>query len=173
MSLEETRLTIDPQKPFLVFCYHDTVKDVNAMPVPTHFSMMTCKTVNMPNGGMEQTFEIKTNAIYCQRSGEIKFNNGYPTLTALELAQMAKEILKEVDVIQILYSDNQLYYVRQVLGYEGPVIQVKVDQPYKGVITANACIPLANHNTFSCSHCLLLAILSRQNSEFNKKLYVD
>lgn len=156
MLFEEKEVVPDQQKPFIVFCHHDTVKDQNGIPLPTHFSILTCQS-----GINEMSFEIRTNAIYCQQNGQIKFNNGYPTVKPAYLVAMIQEVLGHEDImaVQIIKSKNQLYFVREFLRYGGPVIQFPVEQPYKSVVTASACISNINHNTFSCSHCLLMSVV--------------
>lgn len=163
MLYENNEITVDPKKPFLVFCHHDTLKDFNGINVPTHLSMLTFG----PDTN-EKTFHVNTNAIYCQQNGQIKFNNGYPPIQREELTSMVNEVFikNEIDALQIIKSKAQLYFVREFLRYNGPVIQVTVDQPFQGVVTADACIPLTNHNTFSCSHCLILTIMSRKLKGF-------
>lgn len=159
MLFEESQIVVDSKKPFLVFCHHDTLKDFNGIHVPTHLSMLTFNT-----DGDGSTFAINTNAIYCQHSGQVKFNNGYPPLQMPELINVVQGLFtaNEIDAVQIMKSRAQLYFVREFLKYKGPVIQVQVEQPFQGVTTAAACISLANHNTFSCSHCLMLSIIARK-----------
>lgn len=164
---DENEIVPHAKKPFLIFCHHDTVKDQNGMFIPTHFSILTCtgpETDALANDKVKWSFEVSTNAIYCQNNGQIKFNNGYPPIKPSELIATVREVFErdKVEAVQILKSEAQMYYVREFLQYRGTVIQVYLEHPYKDVVTADNCIFNTNHNTFSCSHCLLSSVLNRK-----------